>query len=49
MAGFLAAGETDPQKGAERGWSENSALRFDVRIKIDDLGRFLRVSFAKTR
>jgi cholesterol oxidase len=42
MAGFLAAGETDPQKGAERGRSENSALRFDVRIKIDDLGRFLR-------
>jgi cholesterol oxidase len=43
MAGFLAMGETDPQKGAERGRSENTPLRFDVQIRIDDLGRFLRV------
>jgi len=43
MAGFLAVGETDPQKGAERGRSESAALRFDVRIEIDNLGRFLRV------
>lgn len=43
MAGFLAVGETDPQKGAERGRSENAALRFDVRIGIDNLGGFLRV------
>jgi uncharacterized protein (DUF362 family) len=43
MAGFLAVGETDPQKGAERGRSENTPLRFDVQIRVDDLGRFLRV------
>jgi cholesterol oxidase len=43
MAGFLAMGETDPQNGAERGRSENTPLRFDVQIRIDDLGRFLRV------
>jgi cholesterol oxidase len=43
MAGFLAVGETDPQKGAERGRSDNTPLRFDVEIRIDDLGRFLRV------
>lgn len=43
MAGFLAVGETDPQKGADRGRSENAALRFDVQIRIDNLGKFLRV------
>jgi len=43
MAGFLAVGESDPQKGAERGRNENSALRFDVQIRIGNLGRFLRI------
>jgi len=39
MAGFLAVGETDPQRGAERGRSENTPMRFDVPIHIDDLAR----------
>jgi uncharacterized protein (DUF362 family) len=43
MAGFLAVGETDPQKGAEQGRIANTPLRFDVQIHIDDLGRFLRI------
>ncbi len=43
MSGFLAAGETDPRKGLERGRSDNTPCRFEVRIRTSDLGVFLRV------
>jgi len=43
MSGYLAPGESDYGKGAEAGRRQNTPLRFDVRIRTDDLGRFLRL------
>ncbi|MGD0921750.1 MAG: DUF362 domain-containing protein [Terriglobia bacterium] len=42
MSGFLGVGESDPRKGAERGRAQDTPIRFDVQIRIIDLGRFLR-------
>ncbi|MBI5068158.1 MAG: DUF362 domain-containing protein [Deltaproteobacteria bacterium] len=43
MSGHLALGETDPLRGEAAGKAAGSAIRFDVRIEIEGLGRFLRV------
>lgn len=42
MSGYLGVGESDPRKGAERGRTQNTPIRFDAQIRIPDLGRFLR-------
>jgi uncharacterized protein (DUF362 family) len=44
MSGHLALGETDPRRGEAAGKAAGSAIRFDVRIEIEGLGRFLRVA-----
>ena len=41
MSGYLGIGEAEPRLGAERGRRENTPIRFDVRIRIDDLARFI--------
>ena len=43
MSGYISVGETDPKKGLERGRNENTPFRFDVQIRANDLGRFLRL------
>jgi uncharacterized protein (DUF362 family) len=43
MSGYLGVGQSDPQRGFEQGRRENTPLRFDVQIRIVDLGRFLRL------
>ena len=42
MSGYLAVDETDPARGAVRAQCENTAISFDVKIRIEDLGQFLR-------
>lgn len=42
LSGPMCLREPDPRRGAERGQREGTVLRFDVRIRIGDLGRFLR-------
>ncbi len=44
MSGFLGVGETDPEKGVAAGRRRDTAIRFDVKIDIPDLGPFLTVS-----
>jgi hypothetical protein len=44
MSGHLGKGETDPSKGAAVGRRQETKIRFDVRITISDLNRFLKVS-----
>lgn len=44
MAGYFAPGETDPVRGAELGRVAQDQLSFDVEIRIDDLGRFIKLS-----
>ncbi len=44
MAGYFSPGETDAARGAELGRVEQNQLRFDVEIRINDLGRFVRIS-----
>ena len=44
MAGYFSPGESDPARGAELGRVEQSQLRFDVEIRINDLGRFVKIS-----
>jgi len=44
MSGYIAIGETDCHRGAERGKEQGTLLRFDVTIRIPALGRFLRDS-----
>lgn len=41
MSGFLGIGEAEPRLGAERGRRENTPIRFDVHINVDDLARFI--------
>jgi uncharacterized protein (DUF362 family) len=41
MSGFIGVGETDPAKGAAIGKRDETTIRFDVRITIADLRRFL--------
>ena len=43
MAGHVGIDEREPVAGSARGERENTSLRFDVEIRIEDLGRFLRV------
>jgi len=43
MSGYLGVGQSDPQRAFEQGRSEKTPLRFDVQIRIVDLGRFLRL------
>ena len=44
MSGHVGKGQTDPRKGYEVGKRQGTDVRFDVRIKIDDLSRFLKIS-----
>jgi uncharacterized protein (DUF362 family) len=44
MAGYFAPGEMDPARGAELGRLGQNQFRFDVEIRIDDLGRFVKIS-----
>jgi len=44
MAGYFSPGETDPARGAEVGRTAQDELKFDVEIRIDDLGRFVSIS-----
>ena len=44
MGGHVGIDETEPLAGSARGRRENTPLRFEVEIRIDDLGRFLRVA-----
>jgi uncharacterized protein (DUF362 family) len=44
MSGYIGKGETNPAKGLALGQREKTEVRFDVRISIDDLGRFLKIS-----
>jgi len=41
MSGFIGVGEPDPEKGAAKGRRDDNTIRFDVRITIPDLRRFL--------
>ncbi|MFZ2224746.1 MAG: DUF362 domain-containing protein [Candidatus Deferrimicrobium sp.] len=44
MGGHVGIDEPEPLAGSVRGERENTPLRFDVEIRIEDLGRFLRVA-----
>lgn len=44
MSGYLGKGEIDPGKGAAVGKRQETKIRFDVRITISNLNRFLKVS-----
>ncbi len=44
MSGYIVKGQTDPTKGVVVGQREKTEIRFDVRIIIEDLGRFLKIS-----
>ncbi len=44
MSGYLGKGETEPSEGAAVGKRRETKIRFDVRITISDLNRFLKVS-----
>src|SRR4030043_2468634 len=44
MGGHVGIDEPEPLAGAARGQRENTPLQFDVEIRIEDLGRFLRIA-----
>ncbi|MBE0568253.1 MAG: DUF362 domain-containing protein [Deltaproteobacteria bacterium] len=44
MGGHVGIDEIEPLAGSARGRRENTPLLFDVEIRIEDLGRFLRVA-----
>ena len=44
MGGHVGIDESEPLAGSARGQRENTPLQFEVEIRIDDLGRFLRVA-----
>lgn len=44
MGGHVGIDETEPLAGSARGKREKTPLEFEVEIRIDDLGRFLRVA-----
>jgi len=44
MGGHVGIDEIEPLAGSARGQRENTPLLFDVEIRIEDLGRFLRVA-----
>lgn len=41
MKGFVTLGETDPQRGADRGREAGTAFMFHLTITVDDMDRFL--------
>ena len=41
MSGYLGVGEAEPRVGTKRGSQEQTPIRFDVRIEVDDLSRFI--------
>ena len=43
MSGYLGIGAVEPEQGSEAGRAGNTPMRFDVEIRIPDLGRFLRL------
>ncbi|MEF8787619.1 MAG: DUF362 domain-containing protein [Planctomycetota bacterium] len=49
MAGHLGVGATDPEAGLQQGQADDTPLRFDARIVIDDLRSFLDVSDHEAR
>ena len=49
MSGHIGKGETDPLKGLKAGQDDGTEARFDVRISIDDLGRFVKISDREAR
>ncbi len=44
MSGWIGIGEKDPKNGRILGERNNTSLRFDVRISIADLSKFLNIS-----
>ena len=44
MGGHVGIDEPEPLAGSARGQRENTPFQFDVEIRIEDLGRFLRVA-----
>jgi uncharacterized protein (DUF362 family) len=44
MGGHVGIDEPEPLAGSARGERENTPLQFEVEIRIEDLGRFLRVA-----
>jgi uncharacterized protein (DUF362 family) len=44
MGGHVGIDEPEPLAGSARGVRENTPLQFEVEIRIEDLGRFLRVA-----
>lgn len=44
MSGYLGKGETSSSKGEEVGRRQDNKIKFDVRITIEDLGRFVKIS-----
>ncbi|HWS15605.1 MAG TPA: DUF362 domain-containing protein [Candidatus Methylomirabilis sp.] len=44
MGGHVGIDESEPLAGSARGQRDATPLAFDVEIRIDDLGRFLRVA-----
>ena len=49
MSGYIGKGETDPLEGLKTGQDDGTEVRFDVRISIDDLGRFVKISDHQAR
>jgi uncharacterized protein (DUF362 family) len=44
MSGYIGKGQTNPRQRLNADGRQEAELRFDVRIQIDDLGRFLKIS-----
>ena len=44
MSGYIGKGQTNPRQRLEVDKRKEADVRFDVRIGIDDLGRFLKIS-----
>ncbi len=44
MSGYLGKGQSDPAKGEELGRHQGDRIRFDVRITIQDLSRFVKIT-----
>lgn len=49
MSGYIGEGQTYPLEGREVGQDQGTELRFNVRISIDDLGRFVKTSDHEAR
>ena len=44
MSGYLGRGQSDPVQGEELGRQQGDRIRFDVRITIEDLSRFVKIT-----